>query len=110
MDGNFGASWIGFATAFAKEGEHDQAIAAYCAADKIMKGRHEAKMFIGMQYIQQENYPLAKEFFEMAKSICSNDPSLENELGVYWYKVGNYQKARKFLENSLKLGQGLKRV
>jgi anaphase-promoting complex subunit 6 len=107
MDRNFGAAWLGFATAFAQEDEHEQAITAYCAAGKLMKGRHEPQMYAGMQYFRQGNFAMAKKFLEAAREICPDNPSLENEIGCYWFKVGEYEKAKDFFLNVLRLGKGI---
>ena len=110
MDPNFGAAWIGFGNAFAQEGENDQAVIAYAAANKLMKGRHESKMYIGMQYFRIGNLDMAKDFLESAREICSTDPSLENEIGCYWFKVGNFQKSKDFFLHALRLGEGMWRI
>lgn len=107
MDPQFGDAWVGYAAAFAKEGEHEQAISAYVSAQKLMKGRHEPKMYAGMLHLQQESLDQAKHYLEEARAICPNDPSLENELGCYWYKIKEYGKANKFFLNALRLGNGM---
>ena len=38
LDIHFGAAWIGFGHSFAAEGEHDQAMAAYCTSARCAAG------------------------------------------------------------------------
>jgi len=38
MNRDFGAGWLGFGHSFAQEGEHDQAMAAYRSAARILHG------------------------------------------------------------------------
>lgn len=108
LDPQFGAAWIGYGSSFAIEGEHDQAVIAYSTANKLMKGSHLPKLYIGMQYLILGNLPLAKTFLESARLICDADPALENELGAYWFKMADYKKAETFFLNACRLGKDSK--
>ena len=85
MDPHYGPAWIGFAHTFAAEGEHDQAISAYSTAARLFQGTHLPSLFLGMQNLQLGNLRLAREYLNVAWSLCKTDPLLLNELGVAFY-------------------------
>ena len=85
MDPHYGPAWIGFAHTFAAEGEHDQAISAYSTAARLFQGSHLPSLFLGMQNLQLGNLRLAREYLNVAWSLCKTDPLLLNELGVAFY-------------------------
>lgn len=88
MDPNFGPAWIGFAHTFAVEGEHEQAISAYSTAGRLFQGMHLPTLYVGMQYLQQNNTALADEYLADSYKICKTDPLLLNEIGVAAYTKG----------------------
>lgn len=105
MDPHFGAAWIGFAHTFAAEGEHDQAISAYSTAARLFQGTHLPQLFLGMQNIALQNYPLAHEYLNAAYDVCKSDPLLLNELGVVFYHEAHLEPALKIFEQALTLAQ-----
>ena len=105
VDNTFGPAWIGFAHAFVKEGEHDQAIAAYATASRLFKGMHLPIMYIGMEHLQLGNSVLAEEYLMAALELCKTDPLLHNELGTLFYNTGRYQKAVDSYKRALELAK-----
>ncbi|KAI7258395.1 anaphase control protein cut9, partial [Hortaea werneckii] len=103
LDPQFGPAWIGFAHTFAAEGESDQAIAAYSTAARLFQGTHLPQMFLGMQELALENLVVAREYLTAAWGVCERDPVLVNELGVCWYKEGEFGKARRGFELGLRI-------
>jgi len=90
IDPTFSPAWLGFAHAFANEGEHDQAIAAYSTAAKLFSRVHLPIMYIGMQQAQLGNYAVAEDYLLSAMKHCKEDPLLLNELGVVCYHTKRY--------------------
>ncbi|KAI9031289.1 hypothetical protein DFJ74DRAFT_744467 [Hyaloraphidium curvatum] len=103
-DNSFGPAWIGFAHAFVKEGEHDQAIAAYATASKLFRGMHLPIMYIGVQHLMLGNAVLAEEYLLAAHELAPGDPALHNELGALYYSTGRYAKAIESYKKALELG------
>ncbi|TKX26697.1 anaphase-promoting complex subunit cut9 [Elsinoe australis] len=101
MDPHFGPAWIGFAHTFAQEGEHDQAISAYSTAARLFQGTHLPQLFLGMQNLSLGNTALAREYFNMAHSMCDSDPLLLNDLGVVNYHEEEYKMAARCFELAL---------
>lgn len=44
--------------------------------------------------------PLAEEYFVLAYDVCPYDPLLLNEMGVLYFKKGDYSKAKKYLKKA----------
>ncbi|KAI7693826.1 anaphase control protein cut9 [Hortaea werneckii] len=103
LDPQFGPAWIGFAHTFAAEGESDQAIAAYSTAARLFQGTHLPQMFLGMQELALENLVVAREYLTAAWGVCERDPVLVNEMGVCWFKEGEFGKARRGFELGLRI-------
>ncbi|KAI6984958.1 TPR-like protein, partial [Hortaea werneckii] len=103
LDPSFGAAWIGFAHTFAAEGESDQAIAAYSTAARLFQGTHLPQLFLGMQELALENLVVAREYLTQAWGVCERDPVLVNEMGVCWFKEGEFGKARRSFELGLRI-------
>ncbi|KAI7718676.1 TPR-like protein, partial [Hortaea werneckii] len=103
LDPQFGPAWIGFAHTFAAEGESDQAIAAYSTAARLFQGTHLPQMFLGMQELALENLVVAREYLTAAWGVCERDPTLVNEMGVCWYKEGEFGKAVRGFELGIRI-------
>jgi anaphase-promoting complex subunit 6 len=82
LQAQFGPSWIGFGHAFAADSEHDQAMAAYRTAERILKGCHLPNLYIGMELIRVNNFthalscvrpPLFVEFLSILTSTLVED-------------------------------------
>ena len=106
-DRNFGPAWIGFGHAFAVEGEHDQAMAAYFIAAKLMPGAYQPLLYVGIEYNKTNNPKLAERFFNQALSIAPHDPTIKHELGQIAFQNGNYSKAEKCFREALENVQNL---
>lgn len=76
-------------------------MAAYRRASRLFPGCHLANLYIGMEYLRQNNYQNALLQFNQAKSICSTDPNIFNEIGVTFYKQGNFEAAQENLGMAL---------
>ena len=107
MDPHFGPAWIGFAHTFAAEGEHDQAISAYSTAARLFQGTHLPPLFLGMQNLQLNNMPLAREYLEAAHGFCRSDPLLLNELGVVAYHDERLADAIRLFRHALALAESI---
>ncbi|KAF2746095.1 TPR-like protein [Sporormia fimetaria CBS 119925] len=105
MDPHFGPAWIGFAHTFAAEGEHDQAISAYSTAARLFQGTHLPQLFLGMQNLQLNNLPLAREYLHTAYSLCKEDPLLLNELGVVYYHEDSLEHAINMFKHALEYAE-----
>lgn len=101
IDRGFGPAWVGFGHAFATEGEHDQAMAAYFTASKLMPGAHQPLLYIGIEYTKTNNSKLAERFLNKALSISSDDPFIKHEIGQIAFQNGNYSKAEKYFREAL---------
>ncbi len=106
-DHNFGPAWIGFGHAFAVEGEHDQAMAAYFTASKLMPGAYQPLLYVGIEYNKTNNPKLAERFFNQALTIAPDDPTIKHELGQIAFQNGNYTKAEKCFREALEHVQSL---
>lgn len=106
-DRNFGPAWIAFGHAFAVEGEHDQAMAAYFTASKLMPGAYQPLLYVGIEYNKTNNPKLAERFLNQALTIAPDDPTIKHELGQIAFQNGNYVKAEKCFKEALEKVQSL---
>lgn len=86
LDRLFGPAWLAYGHSFAKENEHDQAMAAYFKATQLMRGCHLPLLYIGVECGLTKNYELAEKFFYQAMSIAPQDVFVLHELGVIKYE------------------------
>jgi anaphase-promoting complex subunit 6 len=93
IDPAFGEAWVGFAHAFALQGEHDQAMAAYRTAARMISNNHIPPLCIAMEYLRVNNVALALKFIDSAQQLCPSDALLFNEMGVAHYKEHEYAAA-----------------
>ncbi|EGD80537.1 hypothetical protein PTSG_01128 [Salpingoeca rosetta] len=107
-DVSFGPAWIGFAHAFAVEGEHDQAMAAYSNAVRILSGSHLPLLYMGMEYAQTNNRPIAMRYYRQAADIYDADPAIFHEMGVLHYHEGRHDDAIKCFNKARKLFRRLR--
>eukprot|EP01133_Synstelium_polycarpum_P020516 gene20516-24627_t len=101
IDGKLGAAWLGFGHFFANKGEHDQAMAAYRTAARLLTGLHLPPLCIGMELVRVHNLNLAEQYLHQARDICPYDPLIYNELGVIAFKNQEYKTAVQFFKRSL---------
>ncbi|KAJ1977003.1 anaphase-promoting complex subunit Cut9 [Dimargaris verticillata] len=75
LDPRFGPAWVGFAHAFAADGEHEPAITAYATASRLFPGSHFVPLFMGMQYLQMGSLPLAtSSLLTAVRSLVGSKP------------------------------------
>ncbi|KAJ1973579.1 anaphase-promoting complex subunit Cut9, partial [Dimargaris xerosporica] len=80
LDPQFGPAWVGFAHAFAADGEHEPAITAYATASRLFPGSHFVPLFMGMQYLQMGSLPLATSSLLAAARFLVGSKALPVEL------------------------------
>ena len=103
----FGPAWLGFGHAFAAEGEHDQAMAAYFTASKLMPRSHLPLLYIGLEYGKTHNPMLAERFLKQALSLSPDDPFIKQELGVIAHQNGDHSLAERHFREALRKVQGM---
>jgi anaphase-promoting complex subunit 6 len=103
IDASLGVAWLGFGRAFGALGEHDQAVAAYRAAARLLVGSHIPPLAIAQELLRDGNLPLAREFVVQASKLCSSDPLLWNEAGVIAFRRARYRAAHRLFVRSLTL-------
>ncbi|XP_074311173.1 anaphase-promoting complex subunit 6 [Silene latifolia] len=101
LEGSFLPAWIGQGNAYAALEEGDQAMLSYRTAARLFPGCHLPTLYIGMEYMRTHSFKLAEQFFLQAKTICSSDPLVYNELGVVAYHMKEYKKAVRWFEKTL---------
>jgi len=103
LDSNHIPSWIGFGHSFTCQDASDQAIAAYRTANRLFPGSHIPLLCIGMEYLRTFSYPNAESFFKRARSACSLDPLVFNEVGSLAFKRDEYADAVKYFRRCIEL-------
>jgi anaphase-promoting complex subunit 6 len=101
IDLHFGPAWVGFGHSFAAEGEHDQAMAAYSTATRLMSGCHVPLLYIGMEYMATSNLGMANQYLTQANAMSSGDPAVAHELGVSAYFLRKYVQAEEYFRIAL---------
>jgi len=86
MEPSSGAAWLAYGHSFAAENEHDQAMAAYFKACKLLKGCHLSSLYIGVEYGLTNNAKLADKFFADARDAAPDDPAVLHEHGVMAFR------------------------
>ncbi|CAO3614622.1 unnamed protein product [Mucor hiemalis] len=101
----FQQSWLGYGHSFSAEKDHEQAISAYLQCSRLIPGSYLPLMNIAMEYMEQNNLPLAYDYFEKSLQKNTTDPFLHNEVAVYYYKKEMYKKCQEHLHIALKLSK-----
>ena len=101
----YGPAWLAFGHAFAAEGEHDQAMAAYFTASKLMPRCHLPLLYIGLEYGKTNNAKLAERFFIQALVLSPDDPFVKQEIGVIAFQNGDFITAEKYFREALQKAQ-----
>ncbi|XP_054280788.1 cell division cycle protein 16 homolog [Macrosteles quadrilineatus] len=101
LDRLFGPAWLAYGHSFAAENEHDQAMAAYFSATKLMKGCHLPLLYIGLECGLTNNIRLAERFFTQAQSIAPHDPFVIHEMGIIAFQNQDYNMAEKHFLTAL---------
>lgn len=97
----YGPAWLAFGHAFAAEGEHDQAMAAYFTASKLMPRCHLPLLYIGLEYGKTNNAKLAERFLDQALVLSPDDPYVKQEMGVIAFQNGDNILAERYFKEAL---------
>lgn len=101
LDRLFGPAWLAYGHSFAKENEHDQAMAAYFKATQLMRGCHLPLLYIGAECGLTKNLELAEKFFYQAMSIAPQDVGVLHEIGVLKFDLEEYDRAEEIFKTTL---------
>jgi anaphase-promoting complex subunit 6 len=101
LDRLFGPAWLAFGHSFAKEKEHDQAMAAYFKATQLMRGCHLPLLYIGVECGLTKNFEMAEKFFYQAMSLAPLDVFVLHELGVIKYESEAFESAEEIFRTTL---------
>uniref|UniRef100_A0A2M4AJ95 Putative anaphase-promoting complex apc cdc16 subunit n=1 Tax=Anopheles triannulatus TaxID=58253 RepID=A0A2M4AJ95_9DIPT len=107
LDRLFGPAWLAYGHSFAKENEHDQAMAAYFKATQLMRGCHLPLLYIGVECGLTKNPEMAEKFFYQAMTIAPLDVYVLHELGVIKFENEQYEGAEQVLRNTLDMVRSL---
>ena len=91
-------AWLGFASTFSEECEHEQAITAYSNIARLFPGYYLPYLCIGIQHMQLSNLNLAEKYLATAADFFEEDPLIMNELGVVFYHQDRPERALQILE------------
>ncbi len=108
LDRLFGPAWLAYGHSFARDNEHDQAMAAYFKALQLMKGCHLPLLYIGVEYGLTNNAKLAEKFFKEALAVAPEDPFVLHELGVVAFQNHDYSSAEVYFADAFSRVQGVK--
>eukprot|EP00731_Ephydatia_muelleri_P000468 Em0001g468a len=97
LDPHFVPAHMAFGLAFAAEGEHDQAIAAYSNAARMMQGSHWPLTYLGKEYFLTGATSISNRFMKNACALAPSDPVLLQEIAVVLYHSKEYEKAERYL-------------
>ena len=102
------ASWIAYGHSFARDFEHDQALAAYLQAGQLMPNIYTPNLYIGMQHLSNNNFKLAEYYFEVAlassKTNSENsgcEPFVLSEIAYTKYLQDDFVQAELFSSKAL---------
>jgi anaphase-promoting complex subunit 6 len=101
LDRLYGPAWLAFGHSFAKENEHDQAMAAYFKATQLMRGCHLPLLYIGVECGLTKNLEMAEKFFFQAMSIAPLDVFVLHELGCIKFEHEMYESAEEYFRSTL---------
>ncbi|XP_059610163.1 cell division cycle protein 16 homolog [Phlebotomus argentipes] len=101
LDRFYSPAWLAYGHSFAKENEHDQAMAAYFKATQLMRGCHLPLLYIGVECGLTKNLELAENFFEQALAIAPMDVSVLHELAVIKYEYEFFKNAEEVFRVTL---------
>lgn len=103
LDRLFGPAWLAYGHSFAKEKEHDQAMAAYFKAVQLMRGCHLPLLYIGVECGLTKNFEMAEKFFYQAMSQAPLDVFVLHEMGVIKYESDTFEDAEEIFRTTLNM-------
>jgi anaphase-promoting complex subunit 6 len=59
---------------------------AYRTAIRLFPGCHLPLVYLGMEYTKSGNVNMGEQYLQLARSVCSTDPLVSNELGTLRFK------------------------
>ena len=101
LDPHYAPAHLAFGLSFATEGEHDQAVAAFSNAARVMRGSHLPLMYLGREYYLIGAVSTATRFMKSALAIEPHNPSLLQEIGFVFASSGNFEKAEKYFKQAI---------
>lgn len=107
LDRLYGPAWLAYGHSFAKENEHDQAMAAYFKATQLMRGCHLPLLYIGVECGLTKNLEMAEKFFYQAMAIAPLDVYVLHELGVLKFEYELYESAEEVFRTTLDMVQSM---
>ncbi|KAI8384797.1 uncharacterized protein BYT42DRAFT_612470 [Radiomyces spectabilis] len=105
MNPHYEAAWLLQGHAFAAEFDHEEAIDAYKNCATRVPGSHLPYMYIGMEYMHQNNMEAAQQNLFLSYRKCGDDPFVLNEIGVYFYRCEEYGRALHYLRSALQVAK-----
>ncbi len=106
LDGDQFVSHYGLAVAQFNQGQFRDAIAALIRAERLARSpreQYQLAQLRGSAYFNIQDYPKAIEDLQKAASIQRGDFNDILQLGISYYRTGNYQEARRRLEQAASL-------
>ncbi|XP_065582028.1 cell division cycle protein 16 homolog isoform X2 [Artemia franciscana] len=101
VEPNFGLAMLVQGHSFASDGHHDQAMASYFKAAKLIPNCHLPTLYVGVEYGLTNNPVFAAKFFNEAYKLCKDDPFVLHEYGVAAYQTGEYETAKVYFLNAI---------
>eukprot|EP01084_Bolivina_argentea_P214413 364007_1 len=102
LDKYFFAAWIVYGHTFSEQDADDQAMASYRTVHRYFPNSYQPLLFMGMGYLNMNNYIYAEKFLKEAYKLFDSDPMIYNELGVVYYQQKQYEKAKDFFNVTIK--------
>ena len=103
LNKHFPEGWIALGNSYAAQDESDQALGAYRTCIRLFPGCHNARLYLGMEYIRTNNIKTAFLSFQEAVTLCNKDPLVYNEVGVVLCKQKKFCDAEESFLEGLKL-------
>jgi len=95
------AAWIVYGHTFSEQDADDQAMASYRTVNRYFPSSYQPLLFMGMGYLNMNNYVYAEKFLKEAYKLFDSSPMIYNELGVVYYQQKNYKKAMDFFKATI---------
>jgi tetratricopeptide (TPR) repeat protein len=90
--------------AYDLNGQHDKSIATFEQLLEIMPNYDPALNYLGYTLADRgERLDYARDLLEQAVEIAPRNPAYLDSYGWVYYRLGEYQKARKYLEQAVEL-------